>query len=35
MSSPYFAQAVDHEQLEWLGGGTMRVLLDAQKTGAK
>lgn len=32
MSVPYLAQAADHEQLEWLGGGTMRVLLDGDQT---
>jgi quercetin dioxygenase-like cupin family protein len=32
MSTPYLAQAADHEQLEWLGGGIMRILLDADKT---
>ena len=26
MSIPYIAQAGDHEQLEWLGGGVMRIL---------
>ncbi|MEE4598181.1 cupin domain-containing protein [Streptomyces sp. DSM 41524] len=33
MSSPYVAQVGEHEQLEWLGGGTMEVLLDAKHTG--
>ncbi|MGY0064266.1 cupin domain-containing protein [Streptomyces sp. LZ34] len=33
MSSPYVAQAGEHEQLEWLGGGIMEVLLDARLTG--
>jgi quercetin dioxygenase-like cupin family protein len=32
MSVPYVAQAADHEQLEWLGGGVMRILLDGTKT---
>lgn len=32
MSVPYLAQAADHEQLEWLGGGVMRILLDGKKT---
>ena len=32
MSVPYLAQAADHQQLEWLGGGIMRVLLDGSKT---
>lgn len=25
MSVPYLAQAADHEQLQWLGGGVMRI----------
>ncbi|GGN00489.1 cupin domain-containing protein [Streptomyces fuscichromogenes] len=33
MSSPYVARAGEHEQLEWIGGGIMEVLLDAQRTG--
>lgn len=32
MSVPYLAQAADHEQLEWLGGGVMRIMLDGNKT---
>ncbi|MFF0308987.1 cupin domain-containing protein [Streptosporangium sp. NPDC004379] len=32
MSLPYVARAADHEQLEWLGGGVMRILLDGAKT---
>ncbi|MGH3169140.1 MAG: cupin domain-containing protein [Trebonia sp.] len=32
MSVPYLAQAADHEQLEWLGGGVMRIMLDGKKT---
>jgi quercetin dioxygenase-like cupin family protein len=32
MSVPYVAQAGEHEQLEWLGGGVMRILLDGRKT---
>lgn len=32
MSIPYLAQAADHQQLEWLGGGIMSILLDAAKT---
>lgn len=32
MSIPYIAQAGEHERLEWLGGGVMRILLDAEKT---
>jgi quercetin dioxygenase-like cupin family protein len=35
MSIPYLAQAADHEQLEWLGGGVMRILLDGKKTGGQ
>ncbi|NGO07098.1 hypothetical protein G5C60_05375 [Streptomyces sp. HC44] len=35
MSSPYVAGAGEHEQLEWLGGGIMKVLLDARHTGGK
>jgi quercetin dioxygenase-like cupin family protein len=33
VSSPYVAQAGEHERLEWLGGGIMEVLLDAGHTG--
>ncbi|GHJ35592.1 cupin domain-containing protein [Streptomyces sp. TS71-3] len=33
MSSPYVALAGEHERLEWLGGGIMEVLLDAEHTG--
>ena len=32
MSIPYLAGAGEHEQLEWLGGGVMRILLDGEKT---
>jgi hypothetical protein len=32
MSVPYLAQAAEHEQLQWLGGGVMRILLDSEKT---
>jgi quercetin dioxygenase-like cupin family protein len=32
MSLPYLAQSADHEQLEWLGGGVMRIMLDGKKT---
>lgn len=32
MTLPYLAQAADHEQLEWLGGGIMQILLDARHT---
>ncbi|NMH78600.1 cupin domain-containing protein [Pseudonocardia xinjiangensis] len=33
MSSPYVAQPGDHEQLKWIDGGTIEVLLDARHTG--
>jgi quercetin dioxygenase-like cupin family protein len=32
MSIPYLAQAAEHQQLEWHGGGIMNILLDGQKT---
>lgn len=32
MSVPYLAQAAEHEQLQWLGDGVMRIMLDGQKT---
>ena len=32
MSIPYVAQAADHEQLRWLGGGVMRILLEGKNT---
>jgi quercetin dioxygenase-like cupin family protein len=32
MSIPYLAQAADHQQLEWHGGGIMNILLDAAKS---
>jgi quercetin dioxygenase-like cupin family protein len=32
MSVPYLAQAAEHEQLQWLGGGVMRIMLDGEKT---
>lgn len=32
---PYLAQAADHERLEWLGGGIMRILLDARHTAGR
>lgn len=35
MSIPYLAQAADHEQLQWLGGGVMRILLDGAKTDGR
>lgn len=34
MTIPYLAQAADHEQVEWLDGGIMRILPDAGHTGA-
>jgi quercetin dioxygenase-like cupin family protein len=35
MSVPYLAQAADHEQIEWLGGGVMRIMLDGKQTGGQ
>ena len=35
MSVPYLAQAAEHEQLQWLGGGIMQILLDRDKTGGQ
>jgi quercetin dioxygenase-like cupin family protein len=35
MSIPYLAQQADHQQLEWMGGGIMRVLLDTQATAGQ
>jgi mannose-6-phosphate isomerase-like protein (cupin superfamily) len=32
VSSMYLAQARQHQQLEWLGGGTMSILLDSDAT---
>jgi quercetin dioxygenase-like cupin family protein len=32
MSVPYLAKAAEHQQLEWIGGGVMRVLFDADAT---
>jgi quercetin dioxygenase-like cupin family protein len=32
MSVPYLAQAAEQEQLQWLGGGVMRIMLDSEKT---
>lgn len=34
MSVPYLGQAADHEQLLWLGGGVMRIMLDGEKPAA-
>ena len=35
MSSAVLAQAGQHQQLEWLGGGTMSILLDGNATGGQ
>ncbi len=35
MSLAYIAQAADHQQLGWLGGGTLSILLDAAATGGQ
>lgn len=35
MSSAYLAQAGQHQQLEWLGGGTMSILLDSEATDSE
>ena len=35
MTSPYLAQAADHQQLEWIGGSVLTVLLDATTTGGQ
>jgi quercetin dioxygenase-like cupin family protein len=35
MSLTYLAQASDHQQLEWIGGSVMTVLLDADATGGQ
>lgn len=32
---PYLAQADEHETLEWLGGGLMRILLSGEHTGGQ
>jgi quercetin dioxygenase-like cupin family protein len=32
MSLEYFAAATEHEQLEWIGGGVMSILLDGRLT---
>ena len=32
MSLPYLASAADHQQLEWIGGSIMSVLLDGAAT---
>jgi quercetin dioxygenase-like cupin family protein len=35
MTVPYLAQAAEHEQLQWLEGGVMRIMLDGEKTGGQ
>jgi quercetin dioxygenase-like cupin family protein len=35
MSLAYVAQAAEHQQLEWLGGAPMSVLLDGAATGGQ
>ncbi|MCW2845287.1 MAG: hypothetical protein JWN22_3203 [Nocardioides sp.] len=35
MSLAHIAQAADHQQIGWLGGGTLSVLLDAATTGGQ
>jgi quercetin dioxygenase-like cupin family protein len=35
VSLTYIAQASDHQQLEWIGGSLMTVLLDADATGGQ
>jgi hypothetical protein len=35
MSFPYLAQAAEQEQLQWLGGGVMQIMLDREKTGGQ
>ena len=32
MSAPYLAQAAEHQQLQWLDGGVVRIMLDGAKT---
>jgi quercetin dioxygenase-like cupin family protein len=32
MSVPYLAQAAEHQQLQWLDGGVVRIMLDGAKT---
>lgn len=32
MSLPYLAQAAEHQQLQWLDGGVVRIMLDGEKT---
>jgi quercetin dioxygenase-like cupin family protein len=35
MSLPYIASQADHQQLEWIGGGVMSVLLDGAVTAGQ
>ncbi|MEV6889508.1 cupin domain-containing protein [Kribbella sp. NPDC051137] len=35
MAISYAGPAADHQQLEWLGGGVMQVLLDGERTGGQ
>jgi mannose-6-phosphate isomerase-like protein (cupin superfamily) len=35
MSLAYIAQAAEHQQLEWIGGSTVTVLLDGEATGGQ
>jgi quercetin dioxygenase-like cupin family protein len=35
MSLAFIAQASDHQQLEWIGGSTVSVLLDGAATGGQ
>jgi len=32
MSVPYLAQAAEHQRLQWLAGGAVRIMLDGEKT---
>jgi quercetin dioxygenase-like cupin family protein len=32
MSVPYLAQAAEHQRLQWLDGGVLRIMLDGAKT---
>jgi hypothetical protein len=33
-TQPYHARAEDHQRLEWIGGSTMAVLIDAATSAA-
>jgi quercetin dioxygenase-like cupin family protein len=35
MIVPYLAQAAEHEQVQWLDGGVVRIMLDGAKTGGQ